>query len=333
MCGDLAAQLAADRTAAARHQNGLAGDGPENFRHIHLNGFPSQQVLHRHVPHFVNGNFPVDQLVHAGQRFQVAAGLVADVQDVPLILRRGTGNGHENLPDLVFFHVDKDIFPAAHDGNTLQRAVPFAGVVIDDALHVQVGFLGADDVPQDHLPGRAGADDHGRLGAAADGTAAALQQNEPVGKPHADDEQKLDQRAEQIIGGRHPAEQQRDCHCVEYRRDTGRRQHPHQFGEAGIPPDAFVKVQRPERYQTKHRIDAHKADVTLKVSRINGRKFTVKTNPQRQKIRQIDGHDVIQHQYPCEQVSLSQPVHPPVKNPHCCYFPFTLCFRSLPKPF
>ena len=188
MRGDLTAQLAANGTAAARHQNGLAGDRPKNFRHIHLNGFPAQQILHRHVPHFVNGNFPVDQLIDARQHFQLAAGFVADVQDLPLILRRGAGNGYEDLFDPVFFNADKDILPAAHDGHALQIAVPFVGVVIDDALHIQIGFLGADDVPQDHLSGRTGADEHGRIGAAADGTAAALQQNEAVGKPHADDQ-------------------------------------------------------------------------------------------------------------------------------------------------
>ena len=157
---DLPAELAADGTAAAGDQHRFTVDEGEHLPHIGLNGGPAQQVLHGHVLHGADGQLAGDQLIHAGQLLELAVGAAADVQNIPLILRIGAGNGKENLVHMVFFHVDQDIVPTAHHKDPVHIAAPLVGIVVDDADHLVFRLFRQIDVPQDHLSRVTGADEH-----------------------------------------------------------------------------------------------------------------------------------------------------------------------------
>ena len=76
---DLAAQLAANRTASACDQDGFIVDESEHLAHVRANRFAAQQVLHGHRLHRADRNLPEHQLIHAGQLLQLAVRLIADV--------------------------------------------------------------------------------------------------------------------------------------------------------------------------------------------------------------------------------------------------------------
>ena len=133
---DLPAELAADGAAAAGDQHRFAVYEREYLPHVGLNGGSAQQILHGYVLHGADGYLTGDQLVHAGQLLKFTVGAAADVQNIPLVLRIGAGNGKEYLVHMVFFHVDQDIVPAAHHQHPIHVPTPFVGIVIDDADHL-----------------------------------------------------------------------------------------------------------------------------------------------------------------------------------------------------
>ena len=66
---NLSAQFAADRTTAARDQDGLAFDILENLVHIDFNRITTKQVLHRYRFQFAQRNIAVGQLIHTRKTF------------------------------------------------------------------------------------------------------------------------------------------------------------------------------------------------------------------------------------------------------------------------
>ena len=85
--GHLAAQLRPDGAAAAGNQHHLILNIVQNLVGVDLNGLPPQQILHRHVLQIADRDFTGHQLIDSGQNFQLAAGLFADIQNIPLLLR------------------------------------------------------------------------------------------------------------------------------------------------------------------------------------------------------------------------------------------------------
>ena len=93
---------------------------------------------------------------------------------------------------------------------------------INDADNTLTYLRGTPEIPQNHLSGGASADQHDtpdRVFTIPGLSAAAQEKNEAVGKPHTNDEDKLDERADHIVGHRHAAEQIRDQDCVKKHRD------------------------------------------------------------------------------------------------------------------
>ena len=158
--GDLAAELGADGPAAAGDQDGLAGDEGKYLFHIRTDRFAAEEVLHGDVLHGGDADLVLNHLIDAGELFELAAGLVADAEDLLLLFAGGAGDGKIDLVDLILLDSRKDVLAAADNGDAVNIAVPLVRVVIDDADDPVMRLGRLLDIAEDHLAGGAGADEH-----------------------------------------------------------------------------------------------------------------------------------------------------------------------------
>ena len=147
---DLAAKLAADRSAAAGDHDGLSSQKAGNLRHIGLDRVAPKQILDGHIFHRADRDSFVCKLIDARKDLQLASRLVANTQDVAAVRSRCRGNGKINLIDSVFFYIEKNIISASDNRYAVDKAIPFIGVIIDDAddFFIAVCFC---HIAEDHL--------------------------------------------------------------------------------------------------------------------------------------------------------------------------------------
>ena len=307
MSCDLAAKLTSDGTASACHQDGLSAKILKDFLHIDLDRFSAQQILHCHILHLVHGNLSVYKLVHTRQDFHLAAGFLADIQDIPAFLCAGTGNGQEDLVDLIFFGIDENIIPASHDRNSFYVTPPFVGVVVDDAAHLCFCLIGTHHIPQDHLSGCTGADEHYPVHHPFAFTffpAASLQKDEAVGETDSHNKHKLDDDSEYVIGRRHPANSQRHPGNLEHKSDGRRDYRTHQFTVACKPPHAVIQAQYPEHQNAEYCVPWSKFQIRREIFLWNPGICTVKAKPECQKIGCVYCDDVVNDQVQCNDLPM-----------------------------
>ena len=296
--GDLPAELRSDAAAAARHQDALAVDKVENLLHIRADGLPAQQVLDGNLLHGSSGDLAQDKLIHAGQLLQLAARLVADGQDIPLLLHRGAGDGQENLVDVVFLNRGEDLVPAAHDGHALHGPMPLVGVVVDDADYLVVLHLvRVVQILQDHLPRAAGPDEHHPAGGLLMGAVQApLILGDPVQETNPRQEDELHPRADDVIGDGHTPQGQGDENRVGRGGAQGHHQRPDQDGEGGEAPHAPIQPANPEDDDHRRRVGQDESQIGFQEKLRNQRVLPVKAKPQPKGIGESDGQRVIDHQ-------------------------------------
>ena len=258
---DLPAEFGADGAAAARDKDSPAVDEVIDFLHISFDGFAAEEVLHGDVLHGRDGDLAQDQLVHAGQVFELTVCLLTDIQDVAALRGAGAGDGEVDLFDLKFLDSLQDGVASADDGNVVDLPLPLVGVVVDDADDALPDLRGLVDVAQDHAAGGARPDQHDTLNRPLLLSAAGIphEENKPVGKTDADYKQKLENAAEYKVSDRHAAEKHGDSEQVDARRQNRSDERPHQLRIAGKPPDAAIQVEPPENDQTQHRVGRGKA--------------------------------------------------------------------------
>ena len=133
MRGNLPAELAADRSAAAGNQDRLAVNERKDLAEIGADRIAAQKVFDRDVLHRADGDLSGDQLIHAGQLLELAVGLVADREDVALLFRRCARRREIDLVDVVFIDVGEDVVAVSDDRNAFQIAAALVRIVVDDA--------------------------------------------------------------------------------------------------------------------------------------------------------------------------------------------------------
>ena len=308
---DLSAELRADGPAAAGHQDRLAVDEFKDIRHVRPDGLAAQQVLHGHVLHGADGNLPHHELVQSRQLLQLAARLVADGQDVPLLLGGGAGDRQVDLVDIVFFYAGKDVVPAADDRNARHAAMPLVGVVVDDADHLVADLAGLCHVPEDHLGCVPRADQHDALRLWIHGLMPVLEYlYESESETHDDQQCELEDRSHQIVGNGHAFQQRRDQRRVGHGGDHGADEAAHQLGVAGVPPHAVVHACEEKDQDGARRAGEYELAVGLYVLLRDGAEHAVKPQKQRQEIgaayrrEVIDGQD---HRYHLPVFQASSP--------------------------
>ena len=225
---DLPAQFGADGSAAAGDQDGLAGDKRKDFRHVSFDGFPAQQIFDRHVFHGAYGNITQDELVQAGKLLELAARLVADGKDIPLLLDAGAGDRQEDLVDIVLRGRRQDLVPTADDRDAVHVPVPFVFIIVDDTDDLVLDLVRPGHIPEDHLAGAARADQHDPF--ALHGFVAFFKDlDEPETEAHHHQEESLEKRAEDVIRDRHPPDEDGNQDHVEDRGCDGTHAGPHEL--------------------------------------------------------------------------------------------------------
>ena len=158
--GDLPAELAADGSAAPGHQDVLPFQSGQDLVIIDLYLGAPQQVGNLHVPELADADFSVDQLVGRRYGLQLAARVLAYVED-GLLVRPGRGRDRiDDAGDPVLLYFLLDVVPVAHDRHALQHPSFFIQVVIDHAADFSVQVAAVCQFPDEREPRLAAADDH-----------------------------------------------------------------------------------------------------------------------------------------------------------------------------
>ncbi len=292
VCGDLPAELRADG-AAARNQDDLAVNEVEDFLQVGGDGLTAQKILDRNALHLADGDVAGYQLVHAGEALELAAGLLADGEDVPPLFGGGAGEGEVDLLHAVLLSVLQDGVPAADDRDTVKGAAPFVGVIVNDADDLLFGLLRLADIPEDHLAGIARADEHDMGGVAAFPFGLAQEEDKAVEKADTDREDELDHRAEDIIGNRHAAEDHGDENGMKRAGYNGGENRAVKFGKTGEAPEAVIHAEGDENSHADEGIDRDKVEPGYQIVFGDAAESAVEAEPQREEIGEVDGDHVI----------------------------------------
>ena len=293
---DLAAEFAADRTAAARDEDGLAVDEVEDFVHVGADGFPAEEVLHGDLLHLAGGDFAGHELVHAREVLQLAVGLLADVQDVAALFSGGAGDCQVDLLDVVFLDVLQDRVAAADDRDAVHDTAPLVGVVVDDAADLVVYLLRGLQVGQDEPARASGADQHDAADIGVSLAAFTHEEDESVGEADADDQDELEQHAHDVVRDGHALHEKGDRGSMKQACEQGGLYHTYQFRVAGVAPDAVIEPEPEEDDEAEDCVERCELEPGVKILRADVGELAVEPEPECQKIREVHGDNVIRRE-------------------------------------
>ena len=324
MCRDLSAQLAADGAASSGDQDRLAVDKVIDLVHVRPDRFSPEQVFDRDLLHGADGDLSEHQLIQSRELLHLAACFAADVQDIPLINGGCAGDCQVDLRDVIFFNVGHDIVPAAHDGHSVDIPPPFVRIIVYDADDFVIDLCGRAQVAQQQLAGGACTDHHDSVCSLILGASHGANDHEQaVRKPRQDDEHELEQRAPEVVGQRHPGEQDGDGGRVKGRHQQRGCQCPDQFRIACKAPHAPIQPEDPEHDDAQDGIGDDESLVCIQISGRDLGESKIKPAPERQKIGEMDRYNVVQHQQHCHHLPVLQSFP---SCPLCHLIPFHFLF-------
>ncbi len=140
--GELAAQLAPDGTARARHQHGLSGRESAHLAQIGVNRLAAQQVLDLHLPKGGHGHAARQDVEHAGNGSGTSAGCGRSVQYLAHHPARGPGHRDDHFLRVVPGNERGEVGKVAQH-RKVEHALPmFPFVLVDepDRLESQLGM-------------------------------------------------------------------------------------------------------------------------------------------------------------------------------------------------
>ena len=296
--GDLAAQFAADASAATGDQHHFPGDVRKNFFIIDLHLFPAQQVRDLHVPELADADFFIEQLVHSGDDLQLAVGFLAQVQDGLLVLGVAGGNCEDDVGNAVLLGHVHNVVPVAHNFHAFQVLALLVGVVVNDAADLAGNAVRVLQFPDKGHARRTGADDHdpllnflvllvGKL---------PLNHQKPIGEPDSGAHTEVDEDAHEVAG---PGQ----CRGLDNNDVQQRRRTQHHVGlddapklcQACIGPDALVEVEDVEHHHGGYAPYGDGVEITHQIGLVHGGVPEIKPQQQCKKIRRNYAENV---QYP-----------------------------------
>ena len=115
MTRDLAAELTADGTAAARDEDRLAGQVARDLGEVDLHAVTAEQVLYVHIADLLDVDLAVCQLINARQDLQAAACLLAKLQNISPFAHGCRRNGQHDLFDAAGLCQCDNVFPRSGD--------------------------------------------------------------------------------------------------------------------------------------------------------------------------------------------------------------------------
>lgn len=158
--GDLAAELAADRSAAPCDEDGLARDSLKDLVVVDLDLGAAQQVDDLHLAELADADLAVHELVNPRYGLELAARILADIQDLFSVLCVERRDRKNNMRDTVLLCHLRNHFASSDDRYALEHTALFVFVVIDDADNPRVDLITVLQLLDQHLPGCPGADNH-----------------------------------------------------------------------------------------------------------------------------------------------------------------------------
>ncbi len=79
MACDLPAEFRSNASTTACHEDCFSGNELEDFGQVGTDRLAAEEVFDGNVPHLGDANLAGDELVHAGELLQLAAGFFTDV--------------------------------------------------------------------------------------------------------------------------------------------------------------------------------------------------------------------------------------------------------------
>ena len=102
--GNLTADLAADGATTTRDKDDLAPDEGIDLFHLDLDGLTAEEVFNSHILEGGDTDLIGDELIHAGELLDLAAGLGADIQNFTAGFHIGGGNGEKDFIYFIFLY-------------------------------------------------------------------------------------------------------------------------------------------------------------------------------------------------------------------------------------
>jgi len=101
MCGNLPAQLASYRTAAACNKNHLIAYILHNRLYIYLYRVTTEKVFYFNISQLIKRRFSIDQLIHSGKYFKFAFSMLTYIDKFTYRLFRRSRNSNYNLINII----------------------------------------------------------------------------------------------------------------------------------------------------------------------------------------------------------------------------------------
>ncbi len=294
---DLSAQLASDRAAPARHHDRLPPDIVQDRFHINLDRVAPQQILDIDIPKLADIDLAVHELVDAGQRAELAARLLADLDERlhrPAVRRR---DRDEDLIDAVQGCVLHDPLTPADDLDPLYEPAPLILVVVDDALdrHRAVGAVR--DLLDDRIPGIPCSDDHHARAVFPVLRLVPHAAHDPVGKPCPGRDPREHQRVDKIIAARDRIAQDLHPRKIQDRAQDAGRQDILHLRRPRKCPQTVVQLKDIEHGKRHDHVCDHEIPRRVQVDLRDIPVIQFKADPQRRDARHTHCHDIQYHEH------------------------------------
>ena len=197
---------------------------------------------------------------------------------------------------MILLDILKDCLSPAHDGDTLDGAVPFILVIVDDADGFVVQHVGGLEIAQEHSSGFTGADDHDAAAGLSPlphmGTEEE-QEAEEEAQPHH--KQNLKHTSPDVVRHRHAAINCRNENAVENRSRQRTEERPGQLFDARITPHDAVHMEEVEDDDREDRIPGDEGEICIQILRPDGRIVAVEAKPEGQEVADMRNGEVIDH--------------------------------------
>ena len=155
---DLAAQLAPDRAAGARHEHHLPRERFPRRGEIEIDGLPSHEILDPDIPDLLYVNVPLENLHDAGDDLEREPRFPAVLDDASHEI---SGGARDREDDLVHGPARRDAFEldrSPENGQSEDLLLRETRIVVEEPYHVGAHLAVRGDLRGDHPRRLAGAD-------------------------------------------------------------------------------------------------------------------------------------------------------------------------------
>ena len=292
---NLPAQLAADRSAAARHHDDLAGNILADLVDVDLDRLAPQKILNLHLLELADTDVFVDQLVHTRNCLHLALRRAADLEDLLSNLRAATRDRIDDFVDIILLDHFRNVIPVADNAHAAKHFPELRRVVVDQADDTARKELAVRKFADQHSARFAGADDHDPVDLLL--ARAALKDHlhpadKAVRKPQRCRAQEAQQKADKIVAARHVDVKNMDTEKADDKEARVCQNHPKKFVFTDKAPHAVVELEHRKNQNGNRTPDEDRILPAQKVIARNSAEAQLKTKPQRQKKRTGDADKV-----------------------------------------